>query len=184
MSWIIILIAVSVSVDAMAVAASYATHPRFGLAESLRLTAAFGLAQAVMAGAGAAIGARGEMLFSGVMPWLAAAALVLVGGKMIREALEEEEDEQRRPLTWSVLLLLTVATSIDSLAVGVTIPLLELPLLLTIVTIGLTTALFTFAGARLGRVMSGILRERAPAAGGVVLILLAGKIIYEHLGGS
>jgi putative Mn2+ efflux pump MntP len=82
-----------------------------------------------------------------------------------------------------VMLLLAIATSIDALAVGITLPMLNAPLWLSIVTIGATTALLSAAGLFAGRRFGAALGRRLDAVGGVVLIGLGVKILLQHLCG-
>jgi putative Mn2+ efflux pump MntP len=80
-----------------------------------------------------------------------------------------------------VLLVLALATSIDALAAGIMLPMLDAPLLLSLVTIGVTTALLSGAGLLVGRHFGAALGKRLDMAGGIVLIALGTKILVQHL---
>ncbi|MET0285547.1 MAG: manganese efflux pump, partial [Polyangiales bacterium] len=80
-----------------------------------------------------------------------------------------------------VLLVLAIATSIDAFAVGLTLPMLGAPLLPSVLTIGIVTALLSGAGVLLGRRFGSMLGKRLDVFGGVVLIALGLKILVEHL---
>jgi len=83
-----------------------------------------------------------------------------------------------------VMLVLAIATSIDALAAGVTLPMLHAPLLLSLVTIGITTAVLSALGLFAGRKFGAVLGKRLDIAGGVVLIGLGIKILVDHLRAS
>ena len=80
------------------------------------------------------------------------------------------------------MLPLAVATSIDALAVGITLPMLDAPFALSVVTIGVTTALMCVAGLLLGRRAGAMLGRRLDALGGFILIGLGAKILVDGLG--
>ena len=116
--------------------------------------------------------------------WIAFALLALIGGKMIFEGLrdeEEHEENERARLTLGQLLLLGVATSIDSAAVGVTLPLLGTPLLVSLATIGLTSFVLSIVAVYAAEKLAGRFAERLEVLGGLVLIGIGVKILIEHL---
>ncbi|HKR62708.1 MAG TPA: manganese efflux pump, partial [Thermoanaerobaculia bacterium] len=138
------LIVLSCSVAADATAVSIAASVRgINAARGLAMAAAFGVAQAVMAGLGWAGGALFGELWSAWDHWVALVLLAGVGVKMIREAFAEE----RAPATASAgsIALLAIATSLDALAVGVSLPALRAPALLALTMIGAVTFLFSAA---------------------------------------
>jgi putative Mn2+ efflux pump MntP len=110
---------------------------------------------------------------------------------MLVEAWREarEPDASGRPaspaappqLGLALLVGLSIATSIDAFAVGVTLPMLHAPLAVSIVTIGATTAVLSAGGFAAGRRFGAALGRRVDVAGGVALILLGTKILVEHL---
>jgi len=83
-----------------------------------------------------------------------------------------------------VMLLLAIATSIDALAAGITLPMFGVPILIAVTTIGVTTALLSALGLYAGRRFGKLLGKRLDVLGGVVLIGLGTKILIEHLSGS
>jgi putative Mn2+ efflux pump MntP len=116
--------------------------------------------------------------------WIAFTLLVALGLKLLWEARTGDSDPQRPPgdpFGLRVMTLLAIATSIDALAVGVTLPMLGAPLAPTIATIGLTTALLSALGLIAGRHFGARLGKRLDVAGGLVLIALGTKILIEHL---
>jgi putative Mn2+ efflux pump MntP len=105
-----------------------------------------------------------------------------IGGKMILETREPKDTgNERDPFALRVLLLLAIATSIDALAVGITLPMLGAPLALSLITIGVATALLSAAGLWLGRRFGALFGTRLELVGGVVLIALGARILVEHL---
>lgn len=148
----------------------------------------FGGSQALMPLVGWGAGARLGPLVDAYAHWIAFGLLAAIGGKMLWEARAAgggdpsgaEERGDGDPFAVGPLSLLAVATSIDALAVGVSLPMLRAPLALTLVTIGLTTALTSALGLYAGRRFGALLGRRLDAAGGLVLIGLGVKLLLEH----
>jgi putative Mn2+ efflux pump MntP len=133
----------------------------------------------------------GYLLGSGVGPlvqafdhWIAFLVLGAVGGKMLWEAWKGDGDaaaaSDDQLFALPVMLTLALATSIDALAVGFTLPLLGAPLLASMLTIGLVTAAMSAAGLFVGHRFGSSFGRRLDMAGGAVLILLGVKILVEH----
>lgn len=126
--------------------------------------------------------------------WIAFLLLAVIGGNMVREALSAGEEEVSGDLSVRAMFLLAVATSIDALAVGISLVAgVSLPLLVNgrfnpasiwvaIGLIGLTTFLLSTAGVKLGNRFGARYEKKAELAGGLILILLGLKILLEHLG--
>ena len=127
------------------------------------------------------LGARFQAAIASVDHWIAFVLLALIGGNMIREALGEEE---KADPSFSVRAMfpMAVATSIDALAVGVTLAFLQTSILLSASIIGIVTFLIAGAGVKIGQVFGTKFRAGAEVFGGIVLILLGLKILLEHLG--
>ena len=119
--------------------------------------------------------------------WIAFLLLAVIGGNMIREALSAEEEEVSGDLSARAMLLLAIATSIDALAAGVSLPLFVdghfnfSSIWVAISLIGLTTFLFSALGVKLGNRFGARHGKKAELTGGVILILLGLKILLEHL---
>ena len=94
---------------------------------------------------------------------------------------DEEEEAPKDLYGLKVMLVLAIATSIDALAVGITLPMLGAPLLLSVVTIGVTTAVLSALALFAGRRFGAVLGKRLDLVGGLVLIGLGLKILLEHL---
>ena len=176
----LLVLSCSVAADATAVAIAAAVRG-ISLARGLAMASLFGAAQALMAGIGWAGGAAVGDLWNAWDHWVALVLLSAVGLKMIREAFAEEEE--RPPMTGvAPLLLLAVATSLDALAVGVSLPTLNAPALVALPMIGGVTLLFSAAGAALGRFLGDRFGRVVEVAGGAGLIAIGIRIVVEHLG--
>lgn len=147
----------------------------------------FGGFQALMPAVGWLLGSRFEQYIVSVDHWIAFILLGLIGGKMIWEAVREQEasdvvEELDAPLDIRELLVMAVATSIDALAVGITFAFLGTPILEASLIIGITTFVICVIGVYVGNLFGSRYKRRASVVGGMILILLGIKILLEHLG--
>lgn len=179
-------VAIALAMDAFAVALGLSAGRR-GLTrgQSFLLAGCFGLFQFGMPLAGWAAGRSILPLIQKVDHWLAAGLLVLVAGRMVsgffRNAAGSGDAGHADPFTLPNLVLLSVATSIDALAVGLSLALLEVPILSPAVIIGIVAFVLTLIGARLGMILGKIAGRWAELAGAAVLLVIAGKILFDHL---
>ena len=177
----ILAIAVALAMDAFAVA--IATGVRLKRV-SFRLAWHFGLFQALMPIIGWSAGLTIRDTIARFGHWVAFGLLVYVGLNMIREAFKLEEDARRPkdPTRGLTLVMLSVATSIDALAVGLTISMLKVSIWTPALVIGLVAGVFTVLGLYLGKSV-GSAERLSPIAeilGGAVLLVIAAKILIEH----
>lgn len=143
----------------------------------------FGGFQALMPALGYLVGSLFQEYITAFDHWIAFVLLAIIGGSMIREALSgEEDDDTNASLSFGVMLLMAVATSIDALAVGVTFAFLQVNLLFAVLFIGVTTFALSAAGVKVGSVFGTRYKAKAELAGGLILVLLGTKILLEHLG--
>jgi len=175
------LIAVGLSMDAFAVAISKGLSLRKMSYKIALLTALFfGGFQALMPLFGYFLGARFETYITSIDHWIAFILLSFIGLKMIKESrgpcevLDEGFDLKG-------MLLLSVATSIDALAVGITFAFLGVNIVPAITLIGITTFIISFCGVKIGNVFGECYKSKAELAGGIILILIGVKILLEHL---
>jgi putative Mn2+ efflux pump MntP len=178
----VFLIAIGLGVDAFSVAIGIgATNDKKSWTPVLRLATAFGLFQFTMPIVGWLAGLTVVEIISSFDHWIAFAVLALVGGKMIREGFEKESDEEREDQTrgWP-LLMLSIATSIDALAVGFSFSILKNPILLPAVIIGIICFLMTVTGMIFGKVLAKIFGKKAEVLGGLVLMAIGIKILIDH----
>lgn len=182
----ILLLAIGLAMDATAVAAARGLGARsVPWPDAVRLALLFGGFQALMPLLGWVAGARVGPWVAAWDHWIAFALLGAIGSKMIWDALRHDEapPTEEGAFRTRALLLLAVATSIDALAAGVTLPMLRAPLLLTIATIGLTTTLLSLLGVYAGRRFGAQLGPRLDVFGGLVLIGIGARILAQHLRG-
>jgi len=148
-----------------------------------RTSLAFGLFQALMPALGWLAGRTVVELIADYDHWVAFILLALIGSRMIWKAFRSGDGRtERTDITKGILLLtLSVATSIDALAVGLTFAFLEVNIVVAVSTIGLVAFVATAVGFLLGRKASGLIGKRAEAIGGVVLIAIGLRILLTHI---
>jgi putative Mn2+ efflux pump MntP len=187
-----LLLAVGVALDATAVAAARGLLlPRVRPRHVAGVALCFGGFQALMPLLGWMLGSQLGALVRAWDHWIAFALLAAIGGKMIWEARGEQDEargyareqnlETRDPLGAHVLFALGIATSVDALAVGITLPILNAPLVPAIATMGVTTALLSALGLFVGRRFGAAIGRRLDLVGGVLLIGLGARILIQHL---
>ena len=181
----IILLSLGLAMDATAVSAARGVAARQVLPqEVLRVALLFGGFQALMPLLGWLVGSQLGPALQDYDHWIAFCLLGAIGGKMLHEAWtsgERETESGPDLFRIEILLVLAVATSVDALAVGITLPMLGAPFLLTLATIGIVTALSSAVGLLAGRHFGAAFGKRLDALGGLVLIGLGSKILIEHL---
>jgi putative Mn2+ efflux pump MntP len=182
--WQLSLIAVGVSADAFAVALGKGLHMRhLRYRNALIIALTFGVFQAVMPLIGWLLATRFADYITDFDHWIAFALLAAVGGKMLWEAFSGHEDTDSDSINVRELLVLAVATSIDALAVGISFAFLpDVPVANAVILIGVTTMVISFVGVLLGHRVGIRLGKPAEIAGGVILILIGLRILFEHLG--
>jgi manganese efflux pump family protein len=187
--WSLIVLATGLAMDAAAVAASCGlAAPVLRIRHFATVASFFGGFQALMPLLGFLLG---RQIGSAVEAWDHWIAFVLLGGigvKMIFEAVRSGEEDaalrsEQDVFGLRVMAVLAIATSVDAFAVGVTLPMLNAPLVLSLVTIGVVTALLSAIGLLVGRQFGARVGRRLDAFGGVVLVSFGTKILIEHLRG-
>lgn len=183
----IIVIAIGLAMDAFSVSISTGMavkKPDAG--HYFRLSFHFGLFQFMMPVIGYFAGVYIEQYIRDYDHWLAFALLAFIGIRMIFEAFSGGDGEskfvERDPSRGWSLVVLSVATSIDALAVGLSLGVLGGTILVPSIIIGITCALFSLAGVYIGTRAGALVGRRAEALGGVMLVLIGVKIIAEHMG--
>lgn len=165
--------------DAFAVALSQGARFRPDGLDTLRISGAFGLAQGIMPLIGWAAGAAAFTYLAAIDHWVAFGLLGFLGLRMI---LSEQEDETVPALTGMALFSASIATSVDALAAGITLPTLTIAPLPAAGLIAAVTFLLSVLGVALGRSAGDRFGRPAEIAGGVILIALGTKILLEHTG--
>jgi putative Mn2+ efflux pump MntP len=179
----LIIIAVGVSMDAFAVSICKGLSVR-RLRPKYMASAAlwFGGFQALMPLIGYFVGLSFADLVADVDHWIAFVLLGVIGGKMIKEACQKDEDCDYDPdFSFKTMFLLAVATSIDALAVGVSFAFLRVDIWTSILVIGLMTGAFSALGVVLGYVFGCRFKSKAEFIGGLILVAMGIKILLEHI---
>ena len=180
----IFIIAFALSADCFAVALGCSTSSKFlSPLQVLRVYLSFGFFQAFMPTLGRLMGQTVVDLIATYDHWAAFILLVLVGGRMIWESFGSRDGSNKNDITkWFILLTLSVATSIDALAIGLTLAFLNVNLVLAVSTIGIVAVLVTAIGFVLGRKAGKLIGKRAETFGGVIILGIGIRILIGHLG--
>lgn len=179
----VLLVSLALAVDAFAVAMSAGMNlPRITFRHTFRLSWHFGLFQAMMSVAGWFAGLSFRGMIEGLDHWVAFILLAIVGLRMIREAFGEEGPKQSDPTRGKTLVMLSVATSMDALAVGLSFSILRISVWFPSLVIGITALLLTAVGLYLGRAVGAAskLGGKVEAVGGLVLLGIGLRILIGH----
>lgn len=188
----IFAIALALAMDAFAVSLTSGIRMRYvSMAQTIRMAGIFGVFQFLMPLLGWMLGFRAQKYIEAYDHWLAFALLVFVGGKMLKEAWENRGKGAEAcqtacdPTVGTSVLLLGVATSLDALAVGLSLALLDIAIWTPAIIIGIVCFILSAIGMHLGKVVCRIpgldsLGNKANIFGGLVLIAIGIKILHEH----
>jgi putative Mn2+ efflux pump MntP len=176
------LIGIGLSMDCFAVSLAIGTTTKTRLIYAAAIIAlCFGVFQAGMTVIGWAAGVSLIGIISAYDHWVAFILLAVVGGKMIREGVWGDEEETPIEVIRLVpVIVISVATSIDALAVGVSFGVLQMAVLLPALIIGIVCFVISFAGVMLGERLESILGNKMEIFGGIILVLIGLRILYEH----
>lgn len=141
----------------------------------------FGGFQALMPTIGFFLGRQFKDQITSIDHWIAFVLLGLIGINMVKEALSKDEEQADDSIAVKEMFMLAVATSIDALAVGITFAFLNVHIVSAASMIGVCTFLISFAGVKIGNIFGTKYKSKAELAGGIILILLGFKILFEHL---
>ena len=184
----LILIAVGVSMDAFAVSICKGLSlGKTTLGKCSIVGLWLGGFQALMPVIGYFVGSSFGHLIESFDHWVAFALLATIGINMVREALKKEDEEMeccechKEALSVRKMFPMAVATSIDALAVGVSFAFLDVEIWSSVGCIGLTTFLFSAVGVKLGSTFGARYKSKAELAGGIILLLIGLKILFEHI---
>ncbi len=179
----VILTALGLAMDAFAVSiASGITMQRLKFGHAAKIAVSFGLFQAVMPVLGWLAGLNLRDFIQHIDHWLAFGLLSFIGIKMIYESTKLEAVEKRKdPLRLPVLFVLSLATSMDALAVGLTFAFLKISIAAPAITIGIITFLLSLLGVYIGGKFGHFFEKKIEALGGIILILIGIKILAQHL---
>ena len=179
----IIMISFGLAMDAFTVSLSAGTSGLVrGPRAVFRLTFHFGLFQFMMPVIGWFLGIKVEPVISSWDHWIAFGLLSFVGGKMLIGAFKQSEPGMKSdPSKGASLILLSIATSIDALAIGLSLAMLKVDILYPSVMIGIVTGILSLAGVRLGKYIGKKISTNMEIAGGILLIGIGIRILITHL---
>ena len=181
----ILAIAVSLAMDAFAVSiASAVSLKNVDFRQAFRLVWHFGFFQAFMLVIGWSAGLTVRSLIENYDHWVAFGLLAFVGVKMIRDAFRDHgsKKEVMDPTKGLTLVMLSFATSIDALAVGLSMSLIKVSIWVPALIVGIAAGAFTIVGLELGKRVGAVssLSRYAETIGGLVLLIISLKILHEH----
>jgi putative Mn2+ efflux pump MntP len=179
----LLLIALSLSMDAFAVSVCKGLNmKKINYAHAFIIGGFFGAFQAIMPLIGWTVGKQFASLVTSVSHWIAFALLLIIGGKMLVEAIRGGEEDIPDGLDYKELFILAIATSIDALAVGVVFAFENVKIVPSVLVIGAVTFILSVIGVVIGNRFGAKYNKGAQIAGGAILILLGTKILFEGLG--
>ena len=182
---VLLLTAIGLSMDAFAVAVCKGLKMKsLNFKQTFWVALFFGGFQAVMPFIGWLVGVNFEKYIKNFDHWIAFVLLAFIGGKMIYESFSEDDDTNAC-FDFKELTVLAVATSIDALAVGIAFAVLpqdNFNIFVAVSTIGIITFVLSAMGVVVGNKFGSVYKNKAELAGGIILILIGLKILFEHLG--
>lgn len=179
----IIIIAIGLAMDAFAVSICKGlSMKKMSWKKGLIIGGYFGFFQALMPLIGYLLGIGFQDKVTGIDHWIAFILLGIIGINMIKEALSKEEEGRNDSVNFKEMIVLAIATSIDALAVGITMAFLEVNIAIAITIIGIITFAISVIGVKIGNIFGNKYEKKAEFAGGIILILMGIKILLEHLG--
>ncbi|TET63582.1 manganese efflux pump [Candidatus Bathyarchaeota archaeon] len=179
----ILLIAFGLALDSFSVSiTSGLTIKRLKINDALRIAVFFGFFQAIMPVIGWSAGINIINFISGIDHWIAFGLLSFIGSRMIYETIRTESSRRIiNPRNINVLLMLSIATSIDALAVGLSLSFLKISIVTPAVVIGIITFLISFLGVFVGKRFGHFFENKIGVIGGLILIGIGTKVLIEHL---
>jgi putative Mn2+ efflux pump MntP len=179
----VLLIALGLAMDAFAVCLGAGTTQHInGPRPVFRLAFHFGLFQALMPVLGWLVGTTIERWIAPVDHWIAFGLLAFVGVRMIRSGLDSEgESHSTDPSRGATLIMLSVATSIDAFAVGLSLAVLNVNIIYPAIVIGLVAAGMSLLGLLLGQRLGEAFGKRMEVVGGLILIAIGVRVLIAHL---
>lgn len=180
----LIILSVGLAMDAFAVAICKGLGmKKVTLKKAGIVGAYFGVFQAVMPLIGYLVGFRFQDKIKAVDHWIAFILLVVIGINMVKESLSKDEEEiEEADLGFKSMIMLSIATSIDALAVGITFAFLKVSIIPAVALIGIITLVISMSGVKIGNIFGDKFKSKAELLGGVILICIGLKILLEHTG--
>jgi putative Mn2+ efflux pump MntP len=180
----LLLLAAGLSMDCFAVALTLSSTQRLQVSDTLKISLTFGLFQGALPVAGWFVGKTLHDYIARYDHWIAFTILAFIGIKMILHSLKKDKDATSpKIISWTLILSLGLATSIDALITGFGLGFTGVNIVLAVLVIGVTTAILTFSGTWLGRRTNFIPPSLAELTGGIVLVGIGIKVLLDHLTG-
>ena len=178
----LIILAIGLSMDSFAVSLTSGTLMKpFTTPKAAKFALIMALFQGLMPVLGWLMGVGFRAYIETYDHWIALALLLYLGGRMIYESMHNEEQACFNPCCTRTAMAMGLATSIDALAVGISLSFLHIDMLQSAIVIGVTTFIFSMSGLYIGKALGCFLKKGAEIAGGIILILIGAKICIEHL---
>ncbi len=178
----VIAVAIAVGLDVLAVSVGVGVA-RLAWDASLRVGAAFASSEIIMQVVGFALGTGAGKMIGEVASYIGFALLAVVGGFMIRSSMRGDAEADFDATRGAGLLITSLSISLDSLGVGFALPAVSIPLLPLLITVSISTTIFTFLGLEFGARLGERYEKGAERAAGIILILLATMFTIEHIAG-
>lgn len=180
----LLLLAVGLSMDAFAVSICKGlAMKKATLKAELTCGVWFGGFQLLMPLIGYFLGTLFAEAIQAIDHWVAFLLLAVIGANMLKEALSKDDEQADADLSVKTMFVMAVATSIDALAVGISLAMAgDVNIFTAVILIGVCTCFLSALGVKIGNVFGSRFEKKAQLAGGVILILLGVKILLEHLG--
>lgn len=179
----ILLIGIGLAMDAFAVSICKGlSMKKMNWKNAVIIALYFGVFQALMPLIGYFLGMTFESIVTTFDHWVAFALLTLIGGGMIKESFDDEDDKKNDRVDFKTMVVLAIATSIDALAVGITFAFFDVNIVLAVSIIGIITFIISVLGVKIGNRFGDKYQNKAQLMGGIILVLLGFKILLEHLG--
>lgn len=180
----IIIIGIGLAMDAFAISICKGLSIKeINLQKAIVISSYFGIFQAGMPVMGYVLSKRFENFVTSIDHWIAFFLLFFIGLNMIKDAFEKKEDKnlENDDMGFKEMVMLSVATSIDALAVGITFAFLNVDIFSSTIIIGIITFIISLLGVFIGKRFGDIFEKKAEVLGGIILILIGIKILAQHL---
>ena len=180
---IILMLAIGLAFDAFAISISCGmANKKQNFKIAIKVGLAFGIFQTGMTAIGWALGITFRHYIESIDHWIALVLLVAIGADMIKNA-KSDDDKSIELTSFKMLITLSIATSIDAMAAGLSLSSLNIDIIKPALEIGVVTFLLSFAGVYIGNSMSKVtkLKSYVNIIGGLILILIGIKIFIEHM---
>ena len=179
----IIFIAIGLSMDIFAVSICKGmAMKKIIWKNALIIALYFCVFHALMPVLGYFLGSAFSEFVNNIDHWIAFILLAIIGGNMIKESFDDENDKKNDNVDFKTMIMLATATSIDALAVGVTFAFFKVNMLFSILIIAIITFTMSILGVIIGNKFGSKLQNKAEITGGIILIIIGIKILIEHLG--